>query len=105
MAELSPQKATLTGIAPTFSAASAGGDTIPNDGRTALHVKNGSAGAITVIVDSVTACNQGFDHDASVSVPAGGERMIGPFDQGRFGTSTAVSYSATASVTVAALRL
>lgn len=105
MADLAPQKASLTGLAPTFAAASSGGDTFANDGRTVLHVKNGSAAAITATVDSVTACDQGFDHDAAVSVPAGGERVIGPFDQRRFGATVTVNYSATASVSVAALRL
>lgn len=103
MAQLTVQKATLSGLAPTFAAADAAGDTFANDGRTHLHVKNGSAAAVTVTVDSVTACSYGFDHNAEVSVPAGGERIIGPFDQNRFGTTAAVSYSAVTSVTVAAV--
>lgn len=105
MAELSVQTATLTGVEPTYVAASAGGDTVANNGGTALSVKNGSAAAITVTVDSVTACNYGFDHDISASVPAGAERLIGPFNQTRFGTTLAISYSAVTSVTIAAIRV
>lgn len=102
MAQLTVQETSLTGLAPTFTAADAAGDTFENDGQTVLHVKNGSAAAITATVDSVRPCNYGFDHDAAVSVPAGGERIIGPFERNRFGTTASVAYSAVTSVTVAA---
>ncbi|MBC7193861.1 hypothetical protein [Marinobacter sp.] len=106
MALLNVQKASLTGLAPTFVAASAGGDSFVNDGKTVLHVKNGGASEITVTVNSQQPCNYGFDHDVTVAVPAGGERIIGPFRQDRFNNSDGqvmVSYSAVTSVTVAAI--
>lgn len=102
MAQLTVQKTNLTGLDPTFVAAAAGGDTFENDGQTLFHAKNGSAAAITVTVDSIRPCNYGFDHNAVVSVPAGGERIIGPFDRNRFGTTVTVTYSAVTSLTVAA---
>jgi hypothetical protein len=105
MAKLTVQKMGLGGLAPTFAAADAAGDNFDNTGQEYLHVKNGSAAAITATVDSVRACNQGFDHDASVSVPAGGERLIGPFHPYRFGVSTQIAYSAVTSVTVAAVQV
>lgn len=105
MAELTVQTTSLTGLNPAYVAASAGGDTFANDSRTVLSVKNGGVGAITVTVDSVTACNHGFDHDAAVSVPAAGERTIGPFEAGRFGFTTSVTYSGVTSVTVAAIKV
>ncbi len=103
MAQLTVQKISLSGTDPSFAAASAGGDTFANDGNTVLRVKNGGTAAISVTVDAITPCNFGFDHDASVSVPAGGAREIGPFPQNRFGVTAAVSYSGVTSVTVAAV--
>lgn len=103
MAQLAIQKTSLSGLGPTFAAADAAGDTFANDGRTVLHIKNGGAAAITATVDSINPCNYGFDHNAAVSVPAGGERVIGPFNQTRFGVTASVAYSAVTSVTVAAL--
>lgn len=81
MATLSVQKATLTGLDPTFVAAS---------------------------VNSQTPCNYGFDHDAVVAVPAGGERVIGPFPKARFNDASdkvLISYSGVTSVTVAVLEV
>lgn len=106
MALLNVQKASLTGLAPSFSAASVGGDTFVNDGKTVLHVKNGGASEITVMVNSQQPCNYGFDHDLQVAVPASGERIIGPFRQDRFNDANGqvvVTYSDTTSVTVAAI--
>lgn len=106
MALLNVQKASLTGLAPAFVAASAGGDSFVNDGKTVLHVKNGGASEITVTINSQQPCNYGFDHDVVVAVPAGGERIIGPFRQDRFNDANgqvAVTYSAVTSVTVAAI--
>jgi hypothetical protein len=107
MADLTIQKIDQTGIAPSFVAADAGGDTFSNDGRTFLHVKNGGGSAITVTIDSVAPCNYGFDHDLQVTVNAGAEQIIGPFEPKRFNTDgkVSVSYSDVTSVTVAAFRL
>jgi hypothetical protein len=109
MAVLSAQAVTQAGIAPTFQAAAAGGDSFANDGRMFLHVKNASASVVTVTVDSVTPCNHGFDHNLAVTVPATtGERLIGPFQTDRFNNDTSmvnVTYSAAASVTVAVIKI
>lgn len=108
MAVLTVQKITTAGLAPSFVAADSAGDEWANGGRTYLHVKNGSAAAVTVTVDSVTKCDQGFDHDVQVTVTASGERLIGPFEPRRFNNSSGrvkATYSAVASVTVAALEL
>jgi hypothetical protein len=109
VADLTVQSISQTGIAPTFSAATATDYFINPDGRAYLHVKNGSGAAVTVTIDSVEKCNQGFDHDIAVSVPAAGERIIGPFDPQRFVDRATgkikVTYSATASVTIAVFRI
>jgi len=86
------------------------GDTFANDGRTFLHVKNANAAACTVTINSIRACDQGQDHDVVVVVAATtGDEMIGPFDPARFNNSsgnvTVTTYSVTASVQVAAIRI
>ena len=91
----------LIGGKPTLAAAAAG-QTFVNTGRTLLQVKNASASAITVTIPSKEKCNMGFTHDVTVSIPATEERIIGPFNTTRFGTSIALAYSAIASVTVGA---
>lgn len=108
MALLNVQRTGLAGLAPTFSGASVGGDSFLNSGRTYLHVKNGGTAAITVTVNSQKPCNYGFDHDAVVSVPAGGEQIIGPFQQDRFNDQNGqvqITYSAVTSVTVAVVEV
>ena len=108
MAQLTVQKISQTGLAPAFAAAAAGGDTFANGGRAILHVKNGGAGSINVTINSVKPCDQGFDHDVVVAVPAAGERIIGPFDPARFNDSSgnvSVTYSGVTTVTVAALEV
>lgn len=107
MADLNIQPVTMAGLAPAFSAASAGGDKFSNDGRTMLYIKNGGGASIIVTIDSRVRCNQGFDHDIQVTVAAGSEKMIGPFEKARFNDAdgkVAVAYSDVASVTVAAIR-
>lgn len=108
MAVLTVQRTALTGLAPVFSGAAVGGDSFVNSGRAYLHVKNGSAAAITVTVNSQTACNYGFDHDAVVNVAAGAETIIGPFAQSRFSDASGlvqVTYSAVTTVTVAVVEV
>ena len=108
MAILAIQKVSQSGLAPAYPAADVAGDEFVNGGRALLHVKNGSAAAVTVTVDSVKPCDQGFDHDVQVNVPAGSERLIGPFEPRRFNNASGrckATYSAVASVTVAALEV
>lgn len=110
MAQLTVQQIKRSGLAPSYVAASAGGDTFAPSSDTFLHVKNASAGAITVTV--VTPGNVLGDiaiADVSVSVPAGAERMIGPFPYEYFADPTDgladITYSAVGSVTVAAIQV
>jgi hypothetical protein len=102
MALLTVQDAS-NGLAPTFSAAAGGGDTIPTDagarsGGWALGlcvlVRNAGAGAITATVDGLPG----------VSVPAAGDAVI-PVPLQHFGAPRAVTYSGVTSVTVAAVRI
>ncbi len=104
MALLSAQAPSQAGTDIAFAAAAAGGDTFRPGDTTSLRVKNASTAAVTVTINSARACDQGASHNLAVSVPAGGEREIGPFPAARFagpGGLVSVTYSATASVTVA----
>ena len=108
MATLTVQTASLAGAVPTFVAAAGGGDELPNTGRQIFYVKNGDGSPHDVTINSVATCDQGFDHNVTVTVAAGVEKIIGPFPTARWndtGTGrVAVTYSAVTSVTVAAVR-
>lgn len=104
MAVLDVQDVARAGLNPAFVAAAAGGDEAPLVAGLFVVVKNGSAAEVTVTLNSQEACNQGFDHDETVAVPAGGERWIGEFSD-RFkssGGNVAWTYSDVTSVTVGA---
>lgn len=104
MAQLAPQKVSQAGVAVTYGAAGAGGDTFPISRRRTLRVKNGSGAGITVTVHAQKACNQGVTHDLAVTVGAGAEKVIGPLDYDRFADEDGyahVTYSAVTTVTVA----
>lgn len=108
MATLNVQRVSLIGLAPVFVAASVGGDEFVNSGRAVLHVKNDDTTNKTVTVNSQTPCNQGFDHDVVVTVPASGELVIGPFPKNRFDDANGkvqVTYSAVTAVTVAVVEV
>ena len=107
MALLTVQNSTIAGFVPTYGAVSAS-DTFPNDGRTILYIKNAGGSPDVVAIDSVTACNQGSDHDGGSSVTNATEKCFGPFDPTRFNTGTGVvtvTNSFITSVTCAVIRL
>lgn len=106
MANLTLQDVTTAGLAPSFTAASASGDTFANNERTVLYVKNGGASNVTVTFVAQKNCNFGFKHDLTVTVPAKGELLIGPLPRDRFNDEQGlvhITYSDVTSVTVAAL--
>jgi hypothetical protein len=109
MPTLSVQIAVLTGLNPSYGAADAGGDEFANSGREVIHVKNGHTSEQTVTVDSKAVCSQGYDHNAVVAIPAGEERIIGPFPKVRFDDPStgkvAISYSGVISLTIAVIRV
>lgn len=107
MALLNVQQVDLTGVKPTFNTCNAAGDTFYNNGQTYIHIKNGDTSSKTVTVLSPGKCNQGFQHDLSITIPANEERVVGFFiPTGRFNTDEKVSltYSAVTSLTIAILR-
>ena len=116
MATLSVQSLVETGVNATYTAAAELGDKFANDNarRTFVHIKNGSAGSITITFDVPTA-NQtttktGFGSltkaDLEVVVPAGEERFAGPFYSCYNDTSgyVNITYSDHEDLTLAVLR-
>lgn len=109
MATLTPVQATIAGATVTMAAASAGGDKVAPNGRAALLVTNGSAASIdvTIAVPGNTRFGQP-EPDVVVAVAAGATKMIGPFPVELADPTDRlvhVSYSATATVTVAAVQI
>lgn len=110
MALLPIQTIKAAGTAPTYGAATAGGDKVslaaPN---TWLHVKNGGASSMTVTVTTQNNAYKGLTvPDRIVTVAATGEQMIGPLDAGLHSDingQASIAYSAVTSVTIGAFRL
>lgn len=107
MAVRNPETVKISGIAPTYHAASAGGDKVSKPGdNIIIHVKNASAAAITAtVVTPGTIAGQAIG-DVAVSVPASGDRFIGPLTRQHFANSDSevdLTWSASASVTFAVL--
>lgn len=107
MAVLASQSVTRAGTAPAYAAAAAGGDRFTPGSKTFLHVKNGSAGALTVTIATPRTDAYGNQiADNAISVPAAGERLIGPFPAEAYGSTTDgladISYSGVTSLTIGA---
>lgn len=104
MAQLAIQQIDLDGEAEDFAAVGAS-DQFANNGKTFLHFKNTNAATRTVTINSQRACDQGFDHDVAVVIPATtGSIKIGPFPKFRFNDASGnvlITYSATTNLTVA----
>ena len=111
MATLTVQTIVQAGLGPTYASAASGGDVATNDGKLFLHVKNahGSvARSVTITAVQTYIADGTALSDRVVSVPAAGERMIGPFTPGGFNNASgqiAISYDDEADVTIAALNL
>lgn len=107
--------ATLALTVPTFNgtqisgaAASGGGDLMPNDGRTVLHVQNNGGSPINVtITPSGTAA--GLSYQAIVqAVAAGTIKVFGPFPTQQFNNANGqvpITYSGVTSVLVTAVQV
>ena len=110
MAVLSLQAITAAGLAASYGSASAGGDKLPlSGGNTFLHVKNGGASSVTVTITTQSNTYKGLTvPDRTVTIGASADKFIGPIDptlHADINQQASVGYSATTSVTVAALRI
>lgn len=105
MAVLTVQEIDRDGLEATYASAAAGGDTVPNDEITFLHVKNGSGASIDVTIQTPGTVDGLAVTDRTVAVPASEERMIGPFPASVYGATLTLSYSDVTSLTIAAIRM
>lgn len=101
---LSVQRIGMTGLSPTYVAASADGHVYAAGGREFMHIKNGGGADVTVTIDGPNPCDFGHMHSRAFDVAAGAERMIAVADMARHRTSDGLVYFAfsdTTAVTVA----
>lgn len=109
MALLPSQQAKIAGTVLTMANATATtGDTLPTGG--ALLIQNGGASAITatIAVPGNTKYGQPEPDVTSVSIPAAGFALLGPFDTGLADPSDGLVHvvcSAVTSVKIAAIRV
>jgi hypothetical protein len=108
MATVTVQTMTRAGIAPTYNAASGGGDKFAPGRDTYVHIKNGGGGSITATFAVDLDVEDLAVADATVTVPAGAERIAGPFSAHLFEDSADglvhVAWSGTTSVTFAVVK-
>ncbi|MET9467791.1 hypothetical protein ABZY44_23910 [Streptomyces sp. NPDC006544] len=107
MALLAQQVVALSGLTPTYSAAAAS-TTVTCGERSFLHVKNTAGSSMTVTLTSTARVRGQLAADVVITVAATtGDKMIGPITSDLFASASdgtcAVTYSSTASVTVASL--
>lgn len=105
---LTVQEISRSGLNPSYTAAVADGHKIENTGREFVHVKNASGASVNVTIQTPGTVDGLAVADRVVAVPASEERMIGPFapsDYNQDDDEVYVDYSATSSVTAAAVQL
>ncbi len=112
MATIVAQKILQSGLIPTYSAASAGGDKLLNTGIQYFHVKNDSGVTITASVVPVVTVyidpvlGKLIKQTATLTLDAGESGFVGPFETGAFNDTQGfitITCSATPSVSIAAL--
>lgn len=95
-------------VTPTYNNADSDGHLIPNNGKMWLHVVNDDASPTTVTVETTKTINGLAVADLAVTVPAGEQRTIGPFNKDTFDNGDGevkVTFSNVTSVTFAVLAL
>lgn len=109
MATLLAQAVNIGGLNATYDPASAGGDKVDPSERVILHVKNGGASSVTVTLAANPTPSGLTVTDPTVSIPAGGDKFIGPLNRTDYAAAAdgllAITYSDTTSVDIAALRI
>lgn len=108
MAALLTQVLTPSGVAPTYAAVGASGDTFSPGDHVFLHIKNTGASSVATITTPGTVDGLAIT-DLAVTVPATtGDRMIGPLPARTFaGTDSqaTVTCSPTTGVTIAVVKV
>jgi hypothetical protein len=107
MAALTTQVVSASGIAPTYTQVAAADTFSPGD-HVFLHIKNGGGSPTTATITTPGTVDGLAIADLPVTVPAAGERMIGPLPARTFAKSDGQAdlvCSPTTTVTVAVLRV
>jgi len=107
MAELTAQQISRDGLDPTYVACDVAGDDFVNAGDEFIHIKNGDGSPHTVTIVTPATVDGLAVADRDVVVPAGEERMIGPFPAGAYNDENAkvtFTYDAITSLTIAILK-
>ena len=114
--ELTLQTTTRSGVEATFAAVDdTNGESFDNVGENVLlHVKNGSGGAVVVTITTPGSVDGVALADRTISVPAGEERIIGPFPNNLYGQADVdndidkavfIDYDTGTTITVAAIEV
>lgn len=104
---LTVQQIVRSGLNPSYASANVDGHSLPNGGTEFVHVKNGGGSSITVTAQTPGTVDGLAIADRTVSVPNGGERIIGPFPRATYNQGADevfLDFSAVTSVTIAAFR-
>lgn len=94
---MAKQAPNTNGVVPTYNVAVAA-NSIQNNGRTLLHVKNGSGASINVTLVATATQDGVAMPNKVIAVAAGAEKMIGPIPPGLYNFSDGtceVDFSAT----------
>ncbi len=100
--------AVITGASLPYNNAHVDGNSFANDGYVAVHIKNGSAAAVTATFQTPAKVGGVNIEEVQISIPAGGDRLVGPFVPSVFNQSTGevfVDFSAQTNVTFAVIRI
>jgi hypothetical protein len=106
MATLTAQTISRSGLKPAYVSANSGGDGFANTGNEFVHVKNSDSSSHTVTIATPSTVDGLAVADRTVVVPAGEERMIGPFPTSTYSDTNGyvqLTYSSVTSTTIAVL--
>ena len=107
MADITAQTISRDGLNPTYASAASGGDAFVNTGVEFIHIKNGDVSAKTLTIVTQATVDSQAVADRTVSIPAGEERLVGPFPGSTYNDSDVkvqLTYSDVTSVTIAVLK-
>lgn len=99
---LTPQIPAVAGVVLTYAAASANGNTFPNNGQKLVHIKNG--GSSITVTPTATKTLAGLTITGTPITVAAGEKLIGPFPTDYFNDASGnvtLQFSDVTSVTIA----
>ncbi len=106
MATLTPVNISRAGVLETLVAASAGGDSITNDGQTFIVVALAPEfGPRTLTFDITSTVDGQAVTDRTVVFAAGERKLIGPFPPSVYGVALGITYSSEVGLTLNPFRL